>query len=245
MKKSLWLLSLHLVFFNSFSQIQEKSNLKYKNGSYNVFIVKVDSSFTKNLALIENNHRNTEKFLFDSLEINGKFFAVNAGIVDSSCTLLGLFINNSRKITDINRQNGSGNFYLKPNGFFAVTETGNAEIKSSDNYNPGDSYSMAIQSGPMLINNSIINSQFSKNSKNLNFRLGVGVYSENSKNYVVFALSQNKVTFYDFALLFLERFKCKNALNIEGGDNCSMHLPNSNSSYSSKKAPCKYYYLQL
>jgi len=44
-------------------------------------------------------------------------------------------------------------------------------------------------------------------------RSGVGVRKD---GIIVFALSRTPVTFYDFADLFLTKFKCPNALFLDG-----------------------------
>jgi uncharacterized protein YigE (DUF2233 family) len=51
----------------------------------------------------------------------------------------------------------------------------------------------------------------------LNLRNGVGIISKNTKSkIVVLAISDSKVNFYDFALLFKEILGCENALYLDG-----------------------------
>jgi len=245
MKKILYFILLTSIAGQGNSQILEKYGLKYNNAKYDIFIVKTGASLADKIEVIENDQQKPESELFQFLELSGKFFAVNAGIVDSSCNLLGLFINHFQKKQDINLDNGVGNFYLKPNGFIAFSKSGELAIIPSSAYRDDSGYNCAIQSGPMLISDGNINAQFNKNSKNLNFRIGVGICEKNGDKYAVFAISNDRVSFYEFALLFQTKFKCKNALNVESGGLCSMHLPNKKTIYSGSKISCKYLLLRL
>lgn len=66
--------------------------------------------------------------LAEMLKAKGKHltFAMNAGMYHADFSPVGLFVANGRELSPINTTNGNGNFFLKPNGIFAVTETGGA-----------------------------------------------------------------------------------------------------------------------
>jgi uncharacterized protein YigE (DUF2233 family) len=194
-----------------------------------VFTIKVDSSLTNNIRIFENKMHQTENDFFTTPGvINNPFFAITASIVDSPCTPIGLYVNNGIKLKDVNlAKNGSGNFYeIPPNGFLGV-DSGGVKVAQSSAYNSNYPYEMAIQSGPMLVIDGVINSKFAKDSKNLKNRCAVGTFDTGNDQYLVFAISVNPVSFYQVAQLFLEKFKCFNALMLESGSNCSMHLPSS------------------
>ncbi len=70
----------------------------------------------------------------------------------------------------------------------------------------------ATQSGPMLVVDGEINKLFDPNSHNFNIRNGVGILPNNE---LIFAISINKVSFYDFARYFKEQ-GCSNALFLDG-----------------------------
>lgn len=244
MKYIYFVIVLILSFCNAHAQIQEKFNLQYKNAAYDIFVLRVDSSLTSRFQILDNTNLLPESIYFDSLQQKGLFFAVNAGIVDSVCNLLGLQISKGIKIQDVNTHSGFGNFYLMPNGFFALGEN-DVLIKKTDEYNVFNNYSCATQSGPMLIVDSSINKQFDMNSKNKNIRVGVGIFINASGKFLVFAISNTAVTFHQFASLFLEKYKCSNALNLESGPYCSMRLPSSKKTSSITKKVCKYLYFQI
>lgn len=232
------------MYFYSSAQIEEKSNFRFQNAMYDILILKVDSLVTRNITIIDNLELSSEKEIYDSLSNLGLFFALNAGIVDSSCNLLGLCINKGNITQDINTNSGSGNFYLMPNGFIGF-EGQNVVIRSSSEYDKANSFKTAVQSGPMLVIDSVINTKFDKNSKNKHRRLGVGTYQEKGEQFLVFATSLTEVSFFEFATLFIEKYNCKNALNIESGTVCTFHLPSSMNIYSPTKTTCKYLYLKL
>jgi uncharacterized protein YigE (DUF2233 family) len=68
----------------------------------------------------------------------------------------------------------------------------------------------------MLVKNNLINSQFLFNSTNLNIRNGVGISKKWKRPLVVMVISDTKVNFYDFALLFKSILGCDNALYLDG-----------------------------
>ena len=57
--------------------------------------------------------------------------AINAGMYHADFSPVGLFVSGGRELSPINTTNGSGNFFLKPNGVFVVTETGARVVETS------------------------------------------------------------------------------------------------------------------
>lgn len=231
--------------FSVFSQITEKNNLQFNGTKYDVVIIKIDSSISKSFKIIDNKAQNSEQKMSDSLSKKGLFFISTAGIVDADCNFIGLYINSGNKVADINLSDASsGNFFLKPNGFIGFQDD-NIVIKKAEEFSLSDNYNNAVQSGPMLISDNAINAKFDKNSRNKNIRIAAGIYSENGSNFLVFAKSLMPVTFYQFAVLFSEKFKCDNALNLESGNYCSYRLPSSKVVPDKNRVVCKYLYLPL
>lgn len=140
-------------------------------------------------------------------------FSMNAGMYQEDQSPLGLFIAEGRVVHPLNTRKGAGNFYLNPNGVFYVAANGTAGILTTEAY----TYShiqprYATQSGPMLLTGGRINPLFTKGSKNLNIRNGVGILQDGS---VVFAITESPVSFYDFAAWFKAR-GCREALYLDG-----------------------------
>ncbi len=107
---------------------------------------------------------------------------------------------------------GYGNFYLKPNGVFAITKDGIPIICKTDDFTNADNINYATQSGPMLVIDGQIHPAFRHGSPNLNIRNGVGLLPGNK---IVFAMSKKEINFHDFAVYF-RNLGCKNALYLDG-----------------------------
>ena len=139
-------------------------------------------------------------------------FAMNGGMYLKDGTPQGLFIENNIQKTPIDTANGNGNFYLKPNGIFYVTDKGRAVVTSTEHYEPSTDICYATQSGPMLVIDGTIHPAFTKGSPNIHIRNGVGIMPDNT---VVFAMSKNEINLYDFATYFKD-LGCQNALYLDG-----------------------------
>lgn len=128
-------------------------------------------------------------------------------------TIRKAYIENGKTIQTLNTDTGHGNFYLKPNGVFLLDKTG-AKITETTKYtNHSFPALFATQSGPMLLIDGNIHPAFNEGSKNLHIRNGVGITADGA---VIFAISNEAVNFYDFALLFKEQYGCQNALYLDG-----------------------------
>jgi clan AA aspartic protease (TIGR02281 family) len=142
------------------------------------------------------------------------YFATNACISNLDGSPVGLFIANKEELNPLNLKDGNGNFYLKPNGVLSISKS-DVQICESSISNKLPTPMYAVQSGPLLLNQGFIHPMFDINSKNRNIRCGVGIYSEKGKRYLLFVKSNAKVSFYEFATFFKEKFKCADALCLE------------------------------
>ena len=149
---------------------------------------------------------------------------MNAGIFTPELSPLGLFYANGKKLTPINIRKGEGNFYLEPTGLFVIEKSGMARIRTkADFFAAPDTARIlhATQSGPMLVIDGKIHEKFNEQSNNFNIRNGVGVLPDGN---IVFVLSRGHVSLHEFASVFRDRFKCRNALYLDGAIS-RMHLP--------------------
>lgn len=140
-------------------------------------------------------------------------FATNAGIFRTDHKPLGLFVTNGKEQMPLLTSNGNGNFFLKPNGVFYISQNKIA-VKSTEEYqrlNPKVQY--ATQSGPMLVINGNIHPAFNKGSANKKVRSGVGQVNDST---AVFVLSKAPINFFDFASFFRDKLHCQNALYLDG-----------------------------
>jgi uncharacterized protein YigE (DUF2233 family) len=152
--------------------------------------------------------------LKDWLEGNKQtlFFAMNAGMYMTDNSPLGLYVEKGKVLAKLNRRNGNGNFYIKPNGVFVITTDNGCLICTTDLYSGQTNVYYATQSGPMLVINGAINPAFGRQSTARNIRNGVGILPGNQ---VLFAKSAEDVTFYEFAKYFSDN-GCLNALYLDG-----------------------------
>lgn len=140
-------------------------------------------------------------------------FAMNGGMYLKDGSPQGLFIENGAEKKRINLvKEAYGNFYLQPNGIFYITNSNEGVVCQTTSYPGNKGVKFATQSGPMLVIDGKIHSKFTKGSKNVHIRNGVGVLPNGN---LLFAMSKETINLYDFASFFLER-GCKNALYLDG-----------------------------
>jgi uncharacterized protein YigE (DUF2233 family) len=140
-------------------------------------------------------------------------FAMNAGMYHADMKPVGLYIENGVEMVKISTRRGPGNFHLQPNGVFYVGRNGATVMETRQYLRTRPQATFATQSGPMLVINGAIHPKFSIDSDSRKVRNGVGACANGQ---IVFAISDSGVTFYDFAKLFRDRYKCANALFLDG-----------------------------
>jgi len=140
-------------------------------------------------------------------------FAMNAGMYREDYSPLGLMVINGRQVHRLNVASGFGNFYLKPNGVFIVSDSGAHIVESSEYPSLQRAPMLATQSGPLLLHGGQLNSHISPQGTSRLIRNGVGIVNADE---VVFVISEDPVIFYDFALLFRDRLHCADALYLDG-----------------------------
>lgn len=140
-------------------------------------------------------------------------FAMNAGMFDDKLRPIGLYVERGELRKKLNRKGGYGNFHLKPNGVFWIDGRVAGVTETETFAKSGRKPAFATQSGPMLVINGKIHPKFSERGTSFKVRNGVGVTKTGE---VVFALSENAVTFYEFAVLFRDTLGTPNALFLDG-----------------------------
>jgi len=151
--------------------------------------------------------------------------AMNAGMYHSDLSPVGLYVENNAQRQGLNTRRGPGNFHMLPNGVFYVAN-GVANVMETRAFAQRRiRTAFATQSGPMLVINGALHPRFDEESDSRKVRNGVGI-CEGGR--VVFAISDRQVTFHEFALLFRDRFKCPNALFLDGGGAPVMFAPSIN-----------------
>lgn len=156
---------------------------------------------------------------FDALEktmqAQGKklSFAMNAGMYHPDFSPVGLYVEQGTEVASLNMADGSGNFFLKPNGVFYVFQNHAGIAETGDYSRLALHPQLATQSGPMLVQHGTVNPLFNAFSNSLRVRNAVGTVTATQ---LVFAISEEPVSFYEIASLFLYRYRCKDALYLDG-----------------------------
>ncbi|AZA78020.1 hypothetical protein EG347_11075 [Chryseobacterium sp. G0186] len=206
--------SNHLLFFLLFLCI----GCTKKREDENTFVLYKINPQKQNLQFYWKNSKNEMLKSIDHLknEVESRndklVFATNGGMFEPDNSPKGLYIENFKLLKPLDTLQGSGNFYLPPNGIFYITQNNEPGIVETKKYRQNSGIKYATQSGPMLLMNGKINPIFQKNSNNLNIRNGVGIL-ENGE--IIFAMSKKEINFYRLAELFKE-MGCKNALYLDG-----------------------------
>lgn len=141
-------------------------------------------------------------------------FAMNGGMYEKDLSPVGLLVTDGVERKPIATGEGWGNFYLLPNGVFAVSN-GKALVRETEAYRRSvvATPDVATQSGPMLVIDGALHPAFKPESDSLQIRNGVGV---DEKGLVHFAVALSPVRFHDFATLYRDALGCPNALFLDG-----------------------------
>jgi len=140
-------------------------------------------------------------------------FAMNAGMYDLDYGPVGLYVEDGETLKDANTNEGPGNFHLLPNGVFYWSGD-TAGIMETNAFLAADPPAeFATQSGPMLLIDGEVHPRFLPDSDSRKIRNGVGIVDPHT---VAFVLSEEPVTFWEFALLFRDRLGVRDALFLDG-----------------------------
>lgn len=140
-------------------------------------------------------------------------FAMNGGMFTKEFMPLGLYIEDGNEISKIKRgTKGYGNFYLQPNGVFHISKNSGFSVTKTSEFASDSMTKYATQSGPMLVHDGTINSNFGPKSSSTHIRNGVGILPNGN---AVFAISNKRINFYEFATFFKNQ-GCENALYLDG-----------------------------
>jgi uncharacterized protein YigE (DUF2233 family) len=149
-------------------------------------------------------------------------FATNAGMFHPDYSPVGLYIENGRQLVRANAKSGYGNFHMKPNGIFYVGGQSAGVLETGAFLKQSPHVEFATQSGPLLVINGRLHPRFLREGGSRKYRNGVGVRDASA---VVFAISEDEVSFGSFARLFRDRLKCTNALFLDGGTVPTLYSP--------------------
>lgn len=141
-------------------------------------------------------------------------FAVNGGMYDENGEPIGYYVESGARLHDINKDDGKGNFYLKPNGIFFGSD-GKWQILPTEKFarQIGTRPQFATQSGPMLVIDGELHSELADDGESTNVRNAVGVDAEGRAHFVISAVP---VSFGKLARYMRDELKTPNALYLDG-----------------------------
>ena len=195
----------------------EAERLRYRDKEY--LIVRAEPAARIDVLLM-----NSEEDRFSSFpELEAQLarrkqrllWAMNGGMYHLARNPVGLLVSHAQTRSALNTQTGYGNFYLEPNGVFALTEAG-PRILSTQAFRArgtGDARVLeATQSGPLLLLSGKFARVFDANSNSRVTRNGVAITQQNQ---ILFAISSDAVSFHEFASALIA-LGCRDALYLDG-----------------------------
>lgn len=141
-------------------------------------------------------------------------FAMNAGMFDDSGKPIGYYVKDGERGHELNRNDGAGNFHMKPNGVFFGTGGKWRVMTAEDFYSKvGDRPDFGTQSGPMLLIDGKLHPEITDDGPSRTIRNGVGVDGAGRAHFVI---SEDAVSFGKLARYFRDVLKTPNALYLDG-----------------------------
>lgn len=141
-------------------------------------------------------------------------FAMNGGMYHDDRRPVGFYRDQYGDQASVNTNDGPGNFHLKPNGVFWLSEDRAGVTESLAFRESGIDPVYATQSGPMLVIEGALHPGLNPDGTSHRRRNGVGVSADGQMVY--FAISDAAVTFHEFATLFRDQIGVPDALFLDG-----------------------------
>ncbi len=141
-------------------------------------------------------------------------FAINGGMYGDDLKAIGYYVQNGERLGELNRGDGTGNFYMKPNGVFFGTG-GSWRVLGSNTFfeTVGDRPEFGTQSGPLLLIDGKLHPEIQDDGPSKAIRNAVGVDASGKAHFVI---SGAPVSFGQLARFFRDQLKVSNALYLDG-----------------------------
>jgi uncharacterized protein YigE (DUF2233 family) len=140
-------------------------------------------------------------------------FALNAGMYQPDRSPVGLFVAGGRAVAPLNRADGDGNFFLKPNGVFWTDAAGAPHLDETEAFATcAPAAAWATQSGPLIVRGGALHPAIAENGTSLTVRDAVGV----AGGRALFVVSDAPVSFGRLARFMRDGLGCPDALYLDG-----------------------------
>lgn len=146
----------------------------------------------------------------------GIALAVNGGMFDPDGDPIGYYVEDGRRQTVLNQNEGPGNFHLLPNGvFFGESPHGPWRVWSTPRFarDTEGRPQFATQSGPMLVIDGELHPDIDPDGTSYKIRNAVGVDDAGRAHFVI---SEAPVSFGKLARLYRDVLNVDNALFLDG-----------------------------
>lgn len=141
-------------------------------------------------------------------------FAMNGGMYGDDLRAIGYYVEKGERRKELDRGQGSGNFYMKPNGVF-FGSGGSWRVMGSNTFfnTVGERPEFGTQSGPLLLDGGKMHPDVQDNGPSKAIRNAVGVDGSGKAHFVI---SDAPVSFGQLARYFRDVLKVRNALYLDG-----------------------------
>lgn len=141
-------------------------------------------------------------------------FAMNGGMYGDDLRAIGYYVENGERLKELNRADGEGNFYMKPNGVFFGTG-GKWQVLGTNTFfsTVSERPQFGTQSGPMLLVDGKLHPSIQDDGPSKAIRNGVGVDAGGRAHFVI---ADAPVSFGQLARYFRDEVKVANALYLDG-----------------------------
>jgi len=142
-------------------------------------------------------------------------FAMNAGMFDPEGEPIGYYVEDSRRLTVLNQNEGPGNFHLLPNGVFFGEANGPWHVLDTEAFADRieDRPQFATQSGPMLVIDGELHPDIDPDGDSRKIRNAVGVDTSGRAHFVI---SEAPISFGKLARYYRDVLNVDNALFLDG-----------------------------
>ncbi|MGB3166170.1 MAG: phosphodiester glycosidase family protein [Alteraurantiacibacter sp.] len=142
--------------------------------------------------------------------------AMNGGMYDGEGLPIGYYVEDGRRLTVLNQNDGPGNFHLLPNGvFYGETEQGPWRVRDTERFADEvvERPAFATQSGPMLVIRGELHPAIDPDGDSHKTRNAVGVDAAGRAHFVI---TEAPVSFGRLARYYRDVLNVDNALFLDG-----------------------------
>lgn len=141
-------------------------------------------------------------------------FAVNGGMFDQVGLPIGYYVEDSKRLHEINRSTGPGNFHLLPNGIFFGTDK-KWEVRATPDFEATvlKRPMFGTQSGPMLVIAGKLHPRIDHDGPSKKLRNAVGIDRQGNAHFVI---SEAPISFGKLGRYFKDELEIPNALFLDG-----------------------------